>query len=160
MANRRARHWAHDTNLANSGAIGSLVTRDLLAPWRAAFGTQFQRITLIRTLLTITVGLVSTVTNGAWAMGVIRGSINAPPVVNPITVGVDDFTDWILWDAGPQLSVLSNSDAYQDVRHFDARSMRRFDGSRETIWLMFSTSGGESGSVSFFSGARLLLLDQ
>jgi len=159
MANM-SRHWVHGVfGPASSGAIGTRIGVDLFAGWRAAFGTPFQKMTAVRLLVTVDYAIVSSVTDGTVAWGILKGTIvGGTPDANPITSGVDDFTDWLLWDSGPQLAQASNTDQIVH-RTYDLRSMRKFDPSRESLFFLFSTVLGESGAVDLWAGWRVLCLD-
>ncbi len=72
MADRRSRHWAHDTFSSLTGGIGIVQARDMLVNWRATFGVPFRPMTAVRILLDVQVQSRNTIDiNGVVTWGVL-----------------------------------------------------------------------------------------
>ena len=137
-ATRLRKHWAHDTQESVTMEAEQTRYRDLLAPWRGAFGTSSATMTTMRIIGSL--GLDDTNAGpGVVCLGIIRGSINSTPSAKPLSVGVDDFTDWVFRRTIFCWLAMNGG----ETTFFDIRAMRKFDASRETLWgvLQAGTQG-------------------
>ena len=139
-ATRLRKHWAYFTQQPVTLDADQYRYQDLLAPWRGAFGTSSAMMTTMRLIGTMVTDDAN-LSDGAVGLGIIRGAINATPTAKPLTVGVDDFTDWVF--RRTHFIFVGGNDPFHSF--FDIRAMRKFDASRETLWAVVQ-SGSQGGA--------------
>jgi len=159
MAHNRATRLAKDWYHVDLGPVlvngASTSATDILINYRTAFGQQKGTLTLMRTLLYAQAWDLAQGTAGKFAFGLIKGSIGLAPNARPLGVGADDFTDWLyFWGAG--LSATASVENTHPDDRADLRGMRKFDASRETLWMLLQTTGGTTAWMKFNWSLRLL----
>ena len=156
-ATRLAKHWIHTVFGPTLVSGGGALVLDMLSGWRTAFGTSSTgTMTVMRILGKLNVEIIANGSTGQLVWGFIVGSINAPPAARPNTSGVDDFTNWLGWGGWPVPLSASPAEDRLEPERFDLRAMRKFDPSRETIWLIIGESNGEANNAQIWGFIRLL----
>ena len=154
-ATRLSKHWVHVTKSPTSLGANSKDATDMLLPWRTAFGPAFATMTSMRIVLDLAVR-DNGISTGDFVWGILSSSLNSIPVASPGSSNPDDFTEWVGWG---HHGVFSGATPQPETRHLDLRAMRKFDPSRETLWLIAQTLGGGVDFVTFSFGARILCGD-
>ena len=154
-ATRLSRHWIH----ASGGPTTLNITAqgvDLLNPWRLAFGVSSTgTMTMMRLLGSISI-FDNALGTGRVGFGIIKGIIGVVPTTTPLGATTIDFTEWIYWKGFGIFSVAANASDRLQEDSFDVRGMRKFDPSRETLWLMIDPAGGAVGFVDYTFNIRIL----
>ena len=131
---------------------------DILFNWRTAFGASGAGLmTAMRFVGTLWVTDQS-VAPGSVTFGLITGSIGAQPAARPVGATTDDYTSWLLW----YNFMIFNDPVVQQQVHkydFDLRGMRKFDPSRETLWMITESKDGGTAFVTYGFSIRVLCGD-
>jgi len=155
-ATRLSKHWAHHLIGPQALNADQTILFDLFFNWRATFGiSSVGTMTVMRMLGTVHVADLS-VTVGEVMFGMIKGSIGAQPSARPGGVTADDFTNWLYWKhfAIFQTPPVTPENVFSD--DFDLRGMRKFDPSRETIYMIVQSIGGGVSFANISYGVRML----
>jgi len=137
-ATKLSKHWAHIARspITNSGALDPTRVTDMLLDWKAAFTTEWESMTVMRIIGRYFVNLTAPVSDALAQCGIVVAPANTVPglIAKPSGVAVNDFTDWLYWDAVAYTSTVPQPNLIE--YRFDIRAMRKFDPSRNTLWFV------------------------
>ena len=156
---RLDRHWAHGIDVPATLGANEVQIFDLLAAWRGTFGTPFTgTMTAMRILGTVNVLDRRTVA-ALVGFGIVTASIQLTVATapNPLSSATEDFTNWLYWK-GFQTSNVGEEDSVYSAQ-VDVKGMRKFDPSRESIWLVTQSVGGAAAFVDTSATIRILCGD-
>ncbi len=156
-ATRLSKHWAHHTGNATLLTGSVSVKTDLLTPYRAALGEARNAMTVMRIVGSVGFKPQQESQDGLIGIGILVAPISGgDPAALPLGVGADDYTDWMYWASYAYRQEVG-AEPEQYITNVDVRAMRKFDPSRETLWMVRESSGGTG--VHVFGNWRILCAD-